>query len=91
MHLGLSFPALYISVRSLCLIVRYPSSVPLSHPQFPISVNPCLIYLYSISPSTLFSYSVLSLRPISDHSDHPNPYHTLTCINTLVTSCCILV
>ena len=29
---------LYIS---LCLIVRYPSFVPPSHPQFPVSVNPC--------------------------------------------------
>ena len=60
----------------------------------------CLI-LSSPSPSTLvssifipylrwpyFTYSILSLRPIPNRSDHPNPYHTLTCINTLVTSCC---
>ena len=53
-------PSIYLYV-SLCLIVHYPSFVPLSHPQFPISVNPCLIYLYSISPSTLLSYPVLSL------------------------------
>ena len=79
---------------SIYLYILYVSSLvtlrlfPPSHPQFPVSVNPCLIYLYSISPSTLFSYSVHSLRPIPDRSDQPDPYHTRTCINTLVTSCC---
>ena len=60
----------------------------MSHPQFPVSVYPCFIYLYSLPPSTLFSYSIHFLRPIPDRSDQPNPYHTRTCINTLVTSCC---
>ena len=88
MCLSLSFLTLYISVRSLCLIICYPPFVSLSHPQFPVSIHPCLIYLYSISPSTLFSYPIHSLRTIPDRSDQPNPYHTHTCINTLVTSCC---
>ena len=53
MRLSLSFLAHYISVRSLCLIIRYPPFVSLSHPQFPVSVHPRFIYLYSIHPSTL--------------------------------------
>ena len=53
MRLSLPFLALYISVHSLCLIIRYPPFVSLSHPQFPISVHPRFIYLYSIPPSTL--------------------------------------
>ena len=53
MRLSLSFLALYISVRSLCLIICYPPFVSLSHPQFPVSVHPHFIYLYSIPPSTL--------------------------------------
>ena len=67
---------------SIYLYVPYVSSLvtlrlfPPSHPQFPASINPCLIYLYSISPSTLFSYPVHSLRPIPNRSDHPNHYHT---------------
>ena len=79
---------------SIYLYILYVSSLvtlhlfSLSHPQFPVSVNPCLIYLYSISPLTLFSYSVLSLQTIPNRSDQPDPYHTHTCINTLVTSCC---
>ena len=40
----LFLPSIYLYVP-LCLIVRYPSFVPPSHPQFPISINPCLIYL----------------------------------------------
>ena len=72
------------SVTSLATL----RSFSMSHPQFPVSVYPCFIYLYSLPPSTLFSYSVHFLRPIPDHSDQPDPYHTCTCINTLVTSCC---
>ena len=50
MRLSLSFLALYISVRSLCLIIRYPPFVL------------CLI-LSSPSPSTLFSsIFILSLH-----------------------------
>ena len=80
-------PSIYLYVP-LCLIVHCPPFISLSHPQFPISVHPCLIYLYSISPSTLFSYPIHSLWTIPDCSDQPDPYHTRTCINTLVTSCC---
>ena len=60
------------SVTSLATL----RSFSMSHPQFPISVYPCFIYLYSLPPSTLFSYSVHFLRPISDRSDQPDPYHT---------------
>ena len=45
-------PSIYLYV-SLCLVICYPSSVPPPHPQFPISVNPCFIYLYSLPPLTL--------------------------------------
>ena len=31
---------------------------------------------------------VVTVMTIPDHSDQPDPYHTRTCINTLVTSCC---
>ena len=72
------------SVTSLATL----RSFSMSHPQFPISVYPCFIYLYSLPPSTLFSYSIHFLRPIPDRSDQPDPYHTHTCINTLVTRCC---
>ena len=75
---------LYVPVTSLATL----RSFSMSHPQFPVSVYPCFIYLYSLTPSTLFSYSVHFLQPISDRSDQPDPYHTHTCINTLVTSCC---
>ena len=61
MCLSLSFLALYISICSLCLIICYPPFISLSHPQFPISIYPHLIYLYSISLLTLFSYPVHSL------------------------------
>ena len=90
MRLSPSFLALYISVRSL------------SHHSLPFICFLRLI-LSSPSPSTLvssifilslrrpyFSYSIHSLRPIPDRSDQPDPYHTRTCINTLVTSCCSL-
>ena len=56
---SLPFLALYISVPllstvcSLCLIIHYPPFVSLSHPQFPIFIHPCFIYLYSLPPSTL--------------------------------------
>ena len=79
---SLSFLALYISVsllsavRFLCLIIHYPPFVSLSHPQFPVSIHPQFIYLYSILPSTLLCYSILTLRLIPDRSDYPNPYHT---------------
>ena len=82
MRLSLSFLALYISVsllsavRFLCLIIRYPPFISLSHPQFPVSVHPRFIYLYSILPSTLLRYPVLSLRLIPDRSDQPDHYHT---------------
>ena len=69
-------PSIYLYVP-LCLIVHYPPVISLSHPQFPVSTHPCLIYLYSISPSTLFSYPVHSLRTIPNCSDQPDHYHTL--------------
>ena len=62
--------------------------VPLSHHSLPSARFLCLI-LSSLSPSTLvssifipylrrpyFSYSIHSLQPIPDRSDHPNHYHT---------------
>ena len=72
-------PSIYLSsplftVCSLCLSIHYPLLISLSHLQFPVSTHPWFIYLYSISPSTLLSHSVLSFP---DHSDHPDPYHTL--------------
>ena len=75
-------PSIYLfsllsAVHSLYLIIHYLSSVSLFHPQFPISVHPYFIYLYSIPLLTLLSYPVLSLWLIPDCSDHPNPYHTL--------------
>ena len=94
MRHSLSFLALYIYVPLLSIVHSSVTSLTtlrsfsMSHPQFPVSVYPCFIYLYSLPPSTLFSYSIHSLRPIPDRSDQPNPYHTRTCINTLVTSCC---
>ena len=45
--------SIYLYV-SLCLIIRYPSFISLSHPQFPISIHPYFIYLYPI----LFYFSV---------------------------------
>ena len=89
MRLSLSFLALYISVHSsmshhslpfvcfLCLILSSPSPSTL-----------VFIYLYSYLRRPYFSYSVHFLRPIPDRSDQPDPYHTHTCINTLVTRCC---
>ena len=89
MRLSLSFLALYISVHSsmshhslpfvcfLCLILSSPSPSTL-----------IFIYLYSYLRRPYFSYSVHFLRPIPDRSDQPDPYHTRTCINTLVTRCC---
>ena len=62
--------------------------IPLSHHSLPSARFLCLI-LSSPSPSTLvssifipylhrpyFSYSIHSLRPIPDRSDHPDHYHT---------------
>ena len=59
-HHSLSFLTLYIyvplcsSVTSLATLCSFS----MSHPQFPVSVYPCFIYLYSLPPSTLFSYSI---------------------------------
>ena len=64
------------SARFLCLILSSPSPSTL------------FIYLYSYLRRPYFSYSVHFLRPIPDRSDQPDPYHTRTCINTLVTRCC---
>ena len=64
---------LYVSSVTSLATLR---SFSMSHPQFPISVYPCFIYLYSLPPSSLFSYSVHSLRPIPDRPDHPDHYHT---------------
>ena len=55
MHHSLSFLAPYIyaplcsSVTSLATL----RSFSMSHPQFPVSVYPCFIYLYSLPPSPL--------------------------------------
>ena len=94
------FPLLSV-VHSLYLIIHYPllvSSVP--HHSLPSAHCLCLI-LSSPSLSTLvssifivsfhwpyLSYPILSLQPIPDRSDHPDPYYTHACVNTLVTSCC---
>ena len=90
MRLSPSFlaPYIYVPLRSSVTSLTTLCSFSMSHPQFPVSVYPCFIYLYPLPPSTLFSYSVHFLRPIPDRSDQPDPYHTRTCINTLVTSCC---
>ena len=68
-----------LSLPSIYLFPSCPLYIPLSHhllpsthfsmshPQFPISIYPCFIYLYSIPPSTLIS-SILILsfrRPYS--------------------------
>ena len=82
---SLTFLALYIYVSLLSVVRSSVTSLAtlhsfsMSHPQFPVSAYPHFIYLYSISLSTLFSYSIHSLRPIPDRSDQPNPYHTRTC------------
>ena len=81
-------PIYMFPLRSSVTSLATLRSFSMSHPQFPVSVYPCFIYLYSLPPSTLFSYSIHFLRPIPDRSDQPNPYHTRTCINTLVTRCC---
>ena len=83
-----SLPIYMFPLRSSVTSLATLCSFSMSHLQFPVSVYPCFIYLYSLPLSTLFSYSVHFLRPIPDRSDQPNPYHTRTCINTLVTSCC---
>ena len=46
------FPLLF-TVHSLCLIIRYPPFVSLSHPQFPVSIHPRFIYRYALPLSTL--------------------------------------
>ena len=90
MRLSPSFlaPYIYVPLRSSVTSLATLRSFSMSHLQFPVSVYPCFIYLYSLPPSALFSYSIHFLRPIPNHSDQPDPYHTHTCINTLVTSCC---
>ena len=69
-------PYIYVPLRSSVTSLTTLHSFSMSQPQFPVSVYPCFIYLYSLPPSTLFSYSVHSLRPIPDRSDQPNHYHT---------------
>ena len=77
-----------VLVRLFSLPIYMFLYVPLSHHSLPSARFPCLI-LSSPSPSTLvssifipylrrpyFSYSVHSLRPIPDRSDHPDHYHT---------------
>ena len=59
MHHSLSFLALYIYVPLLSVVHSSVTSLAtlhsfsMSHPQFPISVYPCFIYLYSLPPSPL--------------------------------------
>ena len=84
----LLLPIYMFPLRSSVTSLATLHSFSMSHPQFPVSIYPCFIYLYSLPPLTLFSYSVHFLRPIPDHSDQPDPYHTHTCINTLVTRYC---
>ena len=78
MRLSLSFLALYIYVplRSSVTSLATLCSFSMSHPQFPVSVYPCFIYLYSYLHRPYCSYLVHSLRPIPDRSDHPDHYHT---------------
>ena len=78
MHHSLSCLALYIYVplRSSVTSLATLCSFSMPHPQFPISVYSCFIYLYSYLRRPYFSYSVHFLRPIPDRPDHPNHYHT---------------
>ena len=54
-----SFLALYICVSLLSVVCSSVTSLAtlhsfsMSHPQFPVSVYPCFIYLYPLPPSTL--------------------------------------
>ena len=78
-----------LSSLSIYLFLSCLLYVPLLHHSLPSTHFLCLI-LSSPSPSTLvssifipylhwpyFSYSIISLWPIPDHSDQPDPYHTL--------------
>ena len=71
-----SLPIYMFPLRSSVTSLATLHSFSMSHPQFPVSVYPCFIYLYSLPLSTLFSYSVHFLRPIPNRSDHPDHYHT---------------
>ena len=55
MRLSPSFlaPYIYVPLRSSVTSLATLRSFSMSHPQFPISVYPCFIYLYSLPPSTL--------------------------------------
>ena len=53
-----SLPIYMFPLRSSVTSLATLRSFSMSHPQFPVSVYPCFIYLYSLPPSTLFSYSV---------------------------------
>ena len=88
-----------LSLPFIYLFPSCPLYVPLSHyslpsarfsmsPQFPVSIYPHFIYLYSIFLSTLPCYSILTLQLIPDHSDYPNPYHTPHLYKYCSTSCC---
>ena len=68
-------PYIYVPLHSSVTSLATLRSFSMFHPQSPVSVYPCFIYLYSLPPSTLFSYSVHFLRPIPDRSDQPDPYH----------------
>ena len=89
-----------LSSLSIYMFLSCPLYVPLSHHSLPSVRFLCLI-LSSPSPSTLVSsifipylrrpslvIPYIFLRPIPNRSDQPDPYHTHTCINTLVTRCC---
>ena len=93
-HPSPSFLALYISVSLLSAVHSSVSSFTTLHSFLYVSSSVphlCLpsfhlsLFLTSIDP---LCYSILTLQLIPNRSDHPDPYHTCTCINTPVTSCC---
>ena len=55
MRHSLSFlaPYIYVPLRSSVTSLATLRSFSMSHPQFPVSVYPCFIYLYSLPPSPL--------------------------------------
>ena len=89
MRLSLSFLALYISVRSLCLITHYPSSVSSISSSVPClrppSFHPSLFYP-SVDPTLVIPYIPYDPFPIIQII--PIITTPRTCINTLSTSCC---
>ena len=66
MYMFLSCSVVRSSVTSLVTL----RSFSMSHPQFPVSIYPCFIYLYSLPPSTLFSLVFFFLNPIKVHGGY---------------------